>query len=437
MIDLLRDAHFSKVSIFFLLLVIAQFPAVVWLYRAQTSSDTSAYVYNANYYKSLTAELTGHIWQAVHTRGQSSISIKLVKRAVQEFVSELQEFEEGIQDQLEYDFIIQDLSNFLQEKDGIGFSDNLIPEPSKLHNYSSEWGDCPIDPPKLIGNLRIDINISSGPDSFEETLKKSPALEKGGHWNPNYCKARSRVAIIIPYRDREEHLKYFLMYMHKILQRQELDYKIYVVNQVDDNNFNRAKLLNIGFVESLKQYDWQCFVFHDVDLVLENDKCLYRCPEMPRHLSVAIDKYKYRLPYYSIFGGITSMTVDHMITLNGYSNKYWGWGGEDDDMFARVRSANYNILRPGANLARYKMIRHLRESSNVNNPDRFRLLKNAVERMSIDGLSSLEYTVKAIHSEWTHTVIDVDLGEPEGREKQSAGGVAEVQMNFNKLISKN
>ena len=82
----------------------------------------SAYVYNANYYKSLTAELTGHIWQAVHTRGQSSISIKLVKRAVQEFVSELQEFEEGIQDQLEYDFIIQDLSNFLQEKDGIGFS---------------------------------------------------------------------------------------------------------------------------------------------------------------------------------------------------------------------------------------------------------------------------------------------------------------------------
>ena len=76
----------------------------------------------------------------------------------------------------------------------------MIPEPSKLHNYSSEWGDCPIDPPKLIGNLRIDINISSGPDSFEETLKKSPALEKGGHWNPNYCKARSRVAIIIPYR---------------------------------------------------------------------------------------------------------------------------------------------------------------------------------------------------------------------------------------------
>lgn len=125
------------------------------------------------------------------------------------------------------------------------------------------------------------------------------------------------------------------MYMHKILQRQEIEYQIYVVNQVDANPFNRAKLLNVGFIEALKQYDWECFVFHDVDLseyngsvvatililfllVLENDKCLYRCPEMPRHMSVAIDKYKYRLPYYSIFGGITSMTVEHMVALNGY-----------------------------------------------------------------------------------------------------------------------
>ena len=39
---------------------------------------------------------------------------------------------------------------------------------------------------------------------------------------------------------------------------------------------------------------------------------------MPRHISVAVDKFNYRLPYYSIFGGITSLTVDHMVALNGY-----------------------------------------------------------------------------------------------------------------------
>ena len=135
--------------------------------------------------------------------------------------------------------------------------------------------------------------------------------------------------------------------MHKILQRQELEYQIFVINQVGNDPFNRAKLLNVGFIEALKLYDWDCFVFHDVDLgkinsisgltsprlnpnltpdatyqtffsVLENDKLLYRCPELPRHMSVAVDKFNYRLPYFSIFGGITSLSTDHMVALNGY-----------------------------------------------------------------------------------------------------------------------
>ena len=70
-----------------------------------------------------------------------------------------------------------------------------------------------------------------------------------------------------------------------------------------------------------------------------------------------------------------------------FSNRYWGWGGEDDDMFQRVRSANLKILRPSPQLAKYKMIKHIRESSNTSNPDRFKLLKEALERMSIDGIN--------------------------------------------------
>jgi beta-1,4-galactosyltransferase 1 len=30
--------------------------------------------------------------------------------------------------------------------------------------------------------------------------------------------------------------------------------------------------MNIGFVEALKMYDFDCFVFHDVDLVPEDDR---------------------------------------------------------------------------------------------------------------------------------------------------------------------
>lgn len=53
-------------------------------------------------------------------------------------------------------------------------------------------------------------------------------------------------------------------------------------------------LMNIGFVEALKQYDYDCFIFHDVDLIPEDDRNLYTCPQQPRHMSVAINTMNYR-----------------------------------------------------------------------------------------------------------------------------------------------
>ena len=52
--------------------------------------------------------------------------------------------------------------------------------------------------------------------------------------------------------------------------------------------------MNIGFVEALKLRSWDCFIFHDVDLLPENDRNLYTCPPLPRHMSVAVDAMAYR-----------------------------------------------------------------------------------------------------------------------------------------------
>lgn len=52
--------------------------------------------------------------------------------------------------------------------------------------------------------------------------------------------------------------------------------------------------MNVGFVEALKMKPFDCFIFHDVDLLPEDDRNLYTCPEQPRHMSVAIDKFKYK-----------------------------------------------------------------------------------------------------------------------------------------------
>ena len=72
--------------------------------------------------------------------------------------------------------------------------------------------------------------------------------------------------------------------------------------QSGTGTFNRAKLLNVGFAEALSEYDFECYTFHDIDLIPEDDRIVYDCPVMARHLSRGVDKFKYKMPYKGIFG---------------------------------------------------------------------------------------------------------------------------------------
>jgi beta-1,4-galactosyltransferase 1 len=52
--------------------------------------------------------------------------------------------------------------------------------------------------------------------------------------------------------------------------------------------------MNLAFQEALKirsTFNW--FIFHDVDLLPENDYNVYECDETPRHLSPAVDELRY------------------------------------------------------------------------------------------------------------------------------------------------
>uniref|UniRef100_A0A6G3MFL1 Beta-1,4-galactosyltransferase 1 (Trinotate prediction) n=1 Tax=Henneguya salminicola TaxID=69463 RepID=A0A6G3MFL1_HENSL len=79
--------------------------------------------------------------------------------------------------------------------------------------------------------------------------------------------------------------------------RQTLNYRIFVIEQAGTSTFNRALLFNIGFKESLKLDSFNCFIFHDVDLLLQNDNNIYDCKNSPSHLSVAVDKFGYKYDF--------------------------------------------------------------------------------------------------------------------------------------------
>ena len=68
--------------------------------------------------------------------------------------------------------------------------------------------------------------------------------------------------------------------------------------------------MNVGYVEAAKLYDWQCYIFHDVDLLPENDRNLYTCPDKPRHMDVASSKYGNK------YGSLSA----HAITLHNLTN---------------------------------------------------------------------------------------------------------------------
>ena len=87
------------------------------------------------------------------------------------------------------------------------------------------------------------------------------------------------ILFTVQVRNRYEHLLTWLAHLHPVLMRQQLDYQIFAVDQVDEHVFNKGAIMNAAFLEARKLDNFTCFVFHDVDMVPENDLMLYRCRE--------------------------------------------------------------------------------------------------------------------------------------------------------------
>lgn len=159
---------------------------------------------------------------------------------------------------------------------------------------------------------------------FQMNVSNLNDIKSGGEFIPSHCRPKFSTAIIIPYRNREIQLKRFITYIHHFLRRQHIHYRIFLVEQVDDKAFNRAKLFNVGSVYATKM-DFPCLIFHDVDLIPLNLGNLYVCTKLPRHMAVNMDKYGYNLFYSGYVGGSISMPATVYRSFNGMSNVVSGF----------------------------------------------------------------------------------------------------------------
>lgn len=189
-----------------------------------------------------------------------------------------------------------------------------------------------------------------------------------------------RGAILVPFRDRAEHLKEFIPHYRKLTPELE----IIICEQFDSKPFNRAKLFNCGFLEEGFKYDFA--VYSDVDMLAE-EAIGYEFFDSPVHLASAASQFEYKLPYDTYYGGVTNIPKSVMHAVNGFSNNFWGHSGEDDHMYNRLIANEIPPYRIDG--LRYKSLPHVRHIDQKLRANNIKIL-NAPNDPT-DGLSSCVY----------------------------------------------
>lgn len=215
------------------------------------------------------------------------------------------------------------------------------------------------------------------------------------------------VAIVVPYRNkhasqkRDTQLRSFIDQLPKIFNSvSDMRFKIYIVEQSDDERkFNRGKLLNIGYTYA-KADQATHIIFHDVDLLpdpLLASEYFRQPPERtPYHIARVWERYSSNPNY---LGGVLSMTMTDFEALNGHSNRFWGWGGEDDDLRIRLAECSFTPFAPDSgrmidmedmNLS--TKLQFLRKNMSWKCMSKQELLAETTSTWRDDGLSDLTFT---------------------------------------------
>jgi hypothetical protein len=142
----------------------------------------------------------------------------------------------------------------------------------------------------------------------------------------------SSVHVLVPYRDREKHLKQFMDDFVPVLKKNIPDINITIIEQSQDNKgFNRGKLLNVGIKEECDSATH--FIFHDVD-TLSDDFCVKQLYRVHSHHE---DIVRICVPHSTSLGCICKFTKESIFKINGFPNSIYGWGIEDRALYWRSK----------------------------------------------------------------------------------------------------
>jgi hypothetical protein len=154
-----------------------------------------------------------------------------------------------------------------------------------------------------------------------------------------------KLNVIIPIRNREEDLNNITDRLEEIFNSQGIHAKYYIIEQSEKNKFNKGKICNVAFIESLKDGFSDNYLFNDVDVYPQKTK-KNNIIDFKYHQNKK-NKNNIRHPYgFDHCLGCLFMVKAHTYKkINGFSNKYYGWGGEDHDIQKRAEVLGVDIDR--------------------------------------------------------------------------------------------
>lgn len=217
------------------------------------------------------------------------------------------------------------------------------------------------------------------------------------------------LVVILPLRDRESDLEKYLKNIIPIFKHQKINYTIIIVEQAPGKKFNKGKINNVGFLEALKYNpNAKRFLFNDVDnFPLGKDVINY---------NTHIKGFHHFFGYDFCLGGFFLTNKNKFKLVNGYSNQYWGWGGEDRNLQDRTQLLNIKIIRNPfvERNNNNKLISDIREKKN-NVETKYRsiskklketYIKN-INNIYLDGLNTCQYKIIEKNINKTNKIIRI------------------------------
>lgn len=173
-------------------------------------------------------------------------------------------------------------------------------------------------------------------------IQRYTSLRNGS--TPTHEGGWHKLAVLVPYRDRQQHLAKLVPKLQEYLTAQGRAFTIFVIEQSPEYLFNRGALLNAGF-QLLQGSDYDYFAFQDVDTVpTDRGTIQYSFPVGNAPLHLTPFRIHPAANFQDFFGGITIFTREQYERVNGYGTNFWGWGREDDNM--RHRLLQHSMFPP-------------------------------------------------------------------------------------------